>query len=502
MDILLVVLAGVAALAAIIAAVGAWKSKAARDPEALAKLADVERRLGEQFDRLRETFDSGLRDLGERQLRAQMEFQDKLTASIAQLGDRMNGFGDKQTDSFKAFQESVRASLDQMREKSDASNAAARKELADALAGLRKSSDDSREAQTATLKQLEQATVKKLDELRDKNLESFSQLQEGVRAGLDRMRAQNEEKLEKIRLTVDEKLQTTLETRLGESFKLVSERLEQVHKGLGEMQTLASGVGDLKRVLTNVRSRGTFGEVQLAALLEQIMTPTQYAKNVATVPNSNERVEFAIILPGKSDEDGAVFLPIDAKFPQEDYLRLQEAYEAGDVAALEAARRGLEIRLLGEARKIHEKYVSPPHTTDFALLFLPTEGLYAEALRLPGVVERIQRECQVIITGPTTLYAVLSSLQMGFRTLAIEKRSSEVWKVLGAIKTEFGKFGESLDAVKKKLQEASNKIEFSARRSRAVERKLRDVQQLPVEETGKLLGEEVEAEVDEEPVEE
>jgi DNA recombination protein RmuC len=564
METLLVVLAAIAALGAVAAAVGAWKPRRAGDADSTTRLADLERRLVESVDRLRETFDKGLRDLGQDQLRAQMEFQEKLHAAIGQLGDRLSAFGEKQTASFKEFQDGVRVSLDQMREKNDEAAAVARKELAEALAGLRKAGEETREAQratlkeleqattrkldelreqnvasftrlqdgmrasldqmrekneeaaaaarkelgealaglrkaheegresqVATLKQLEQATTRKLDELREKNLESFNRLQEGTRGSLDQMRAQNEEKLERIRLTVEEKLQTTLEARLGESFKMVSERLEQVHKGLGEMQTLASGVGDLKRVLTNVRSRGTFGEVQLAALLEQVLTPAQYARNVATVPGSNNRVEFAILLPGRGEEDGPVHLPIDAKFPQEDYLRLQEAYEAGDVVALEAARRGLETRLVNEARTIHDKYVSPPNTTDFALLFLPTEGLYAEALRLPGVVERIQRESQVVIAGPTTLYAVLNSLQMGFRTLAIERRSSEVWKVLGAIKTEFGKFGESLRAVQKKLQEASNKLDASAQRSRAVERKLRQVEALPEDESGLLFDEPV-----------
>jgi DNA recombination protein RmuC len=304
------------------------------------------------------------------------------------------------------------------------------------------------------------------------------------------MRQDNESKLEKIRVTVDEKLQTTLENRLGESFKLVSERLELVHKGLGEMQSLASGVGDLKRVLTNVRSRGTFGEVQLAALLEQVLTPAQYECNCATVPGSSERVEFAIRLPGREDEEGVVRLPIDAKFPQEDYLRLLDAYDAGDAAALETARKALRVRLLNEAATIRAKYVSPPHTTDFALLFVPTEGLYAEVLRMGGVAETMQTEQHVILVGPTTLYAVLSSLQMGFRTLAIEKRSSEVWKILAAVKTEFGKFGESLSVVSKKLQEASNKIEDSAKRSRAVERTLRNVEALPEPEAVGLLGDE------------
>jgi len=318
-------------------------------------------------------------------------------------------------------------------------------------------------------------------------LDATQRLVSQIRESLEAMRSDNEAKLERIRATVDEKLQTTLENRLGESFKLVSERLELVHKGLGEMQSLASGVGDLKRVLTNVRSRGIFGEVQLAALLEQVLTPAQYDCNCVTIPGSSERVEFAVRLPGRDDDNEVVRLPIDAKFPQEDYLRLQDAYEAGDQVALEAARKGLRVRLLSEAATIRAKYVSPPHTTDFALLFVPTEGLYAEILRMGGVAEAMQSDHHIILTGPTTLYAVLSSLQMGFRTLAIEKRSSEVWKILAAVKTEFSRFGESLSVVSKKLQEASNKIEDSAKRSRAVERTLRDVEALPETEAVMLI---------------
>jgi DNA recombination protein RmuC len=317
--------------------------------------------------------------------------------------------------------------------------------------------------------------------------DAFRRLQEQVAGDLERLRRDNEAKLEGIRATVEEKLQTTLETRLGQSFRLVSERLEQVHKGLGEMQSLASGVGDLKRVLTNVRSRGLFGEVQLGAMLEDVLTSSQYERNVATVPGSRERVEFAVRLPGRDGDGSAVYLPVDAKFPQEDYLRLQDAYEAGDAAAVDGARKALGTRFVAEAATIRSKYLAPPHTTDFALLFVPTEGLYAEALRIPGLVENLQRESHVVLVGPATLYAVLNSLQMGFHTLAIEKRSSEVWQLLGAVKAEFGRFGQSLAEAKKKLNEASNKIEFSERRSRAVERCLREVEELPEVAPGALL---------------
>ncbi len=322
------------------------------------------------------------------------------------------------------------------------------------------------------------------------------QLRLTVESRLGAIQTENAAKLEEMRKTVDEKLHATLEQRLGESFKLVSERLEQVHRGLGEMQTLAAGVGDLKKVLTNVKTRGTWGEVQLANLLEQVLTAEQYAENVATRPKSADRVEFAIRLPGR--EDGApVWLPIDAKFPVEDYQKLVEAQERADVIAVEAAAKALETRLKDEARTIREKYIEPPHTTDFAILYLPTEGLYAEALRRPGLVEALQRDQRVSIAGPTTLAAMLNSLQMGFRTLAIEKRSSEVWAVLGAIKTEFGKFGEALAHTRKKLQEASNSIDKAEVRTRAVTRKLKDVEALPVPEAVALLGDDLPDEDDE-----
>jgi len=330
-----------------------------------------------------------------------------------------------------------------------------------------------------------------LSRLTNSNEQRFESLRLAIEARLAAMQGDNALKLEEMRRTVDEKLHATLEQRLGESFKLVSDRLEQVHRGLGEMQTLASGVGDLKRVLTNVKTRGTWGEVQLSALLEQLLTREQYAKNVATRPNSLERVEFAIRLPGLAmgeDEQRPVWLPIDAKFPLEDYQRLVEAEERCDPAALELAIRALEARLREEARKIREKYVEPPYTTDFAILYLPTEGLYAEALRRPGLVDALQRDLRICIAGPTTLAALLNSLQMGFRTLAIERRSSEVWAVLGAIKTEFGKFGEALEVTRKKLEQASRSIESAGVRTRQIERKLKGVEALPVVEAQLRLG--------------
>ena len=317
--------------------------------------------------------------------------------------------------------------------------------------------------------------------------ERFERLKLSVESRLTAIQLDNSAKLEEMRRTVDEKLHATLEQRLGQSFQMVSERLEQVHRGLGEMQTLAAGVGDLKRVLTNVKTRGTWGEVQLSALLEQLLTADQFSANVATRPDANERVDFAIRLPGKGD-GAVVWLPIDAKFPIEDYQRLLDAQDRCDPAAVEEAAKAIEMRLKNEARSIRDKYVSPPHTTDFALLYLPIEGLYAEALRRPGLAETLQRDFRVSLAGPTTLAALLNSLHMGFRTLAIEQRSAEVWAVLGAVKTEFGKFGEALAHTKKKLDEASNSISKAETRTRQLSRRLKEVEALPVGESENLIG--------------
>ncbi len=305
---------------------------------------------------------------------------------------------------------------------------------------------------------------------------------EGVRGIVDlrlkELQQDNAKQIDKMRATVDEKLQGTLEKRLGESFKLVSERLEQVHKGLGAMQQLASDVGGLQKVLANVKTRGGWGEVQLGNLLEQVLTADQFARNVKTRDDSGENVDFAIKLPG--DENGApVWLPIDAKFPTEDYQRLVAAQDKGDVDLIETTMKSLETQLKKSAKDICQKYINPPRTTDFALMFLPTEGLYAEAIRRIGLVEQVQRDCRVIFAGPTTLAALLNSLQMGFRTLAIQKRSSEVWNLLAAVKTEFGKFGEALTAVKDKLDQAARHVDNVAVRSRAITKKLRDVEELP-----------------------
>ncbi|MCU7495920.1 MAG: DNA recombination protein RmuC [Ignavibacteria bacterium] len=337
---------------------------------------------------------------------------------------------------------------------------------------------------------LSKTVDEKIALLRSSNEKKFEELKDKLQDKLAELQQSNSLKLEEMRLTVDEKLQSTLEKRLGESFRLVSERLEMVQRGLGEMQVLANGVGDLKRVLSNIKTRGTWGEVQLGSLIEQILSPEQYEKNVATRKNSSCIVEYAVKMPGRGNgTEEVLWLPIDAKFPLEDYQRLCEAQDSADAALLEESAKALENRIKSEARDIKEKYLDPPNTTDFAILFLPVEGLYAEVLRRPGLCEKIQQDYRVILAGPTTLTAILNSLQMGFRTLAIEKRSSEVWTLLGMVKTEFSNFGSILDKTRKKLQEASNTIENASVASRRIERKLKDVQALPAKESLELLVE-------------
>ncbi len=367
--------------------------------------------------------------------------------------------------------------------------------LRHATAGLAAQSQAARESQDAALRRFGDVLGEQVRQLTESNERRLTEVRATVETRLAALAADNEKKLEQMRQTVDEKLHATLEQRLGESFRQVAERLEQVHRGLGEMQNLAQGVGDLKRVLSNVKTRGVLGEMQLAALLEQVFTPEQYAANVPTVPGSRERVEFAIRLPGKGDDGAPVWLPLDAKFPREDYERLLDAQERADREGAEAAAKALELRVREEARTISAKYLAPPHTTDFAVLFVPTEGLYAELLRRPGLLESLQREHRVTLAGPTTLLAMLNSLQMGFRTLALEKRSSEVWKVLGAVKTEFLKFGDALAKTRRKIEEAGNVIEAAERRTRVMGRALKTVEALPEAESLALLpaasGEEV-----------
>lgn len=329
---------------------------------------------------------------------------------------------------------------------------------------------------------------KRIADLSETNADGLNKLKETVDKQLLSLQDRNEKKLEEMRKTVDEKLQSTLEKRLGESFKIVSDNLEAVQRGLGEMKNLATGVGDLKKVLTNVKDRGTWGEFRLEAILEQILSPEQYEKNVKPNPATGQVVEFAIKLPGRDDEKSYVWLPIDSKFPREDFLRLIDASDLADQDGIKNSRAALFRTIKQYAKDISSKYVSPPHTTDFAIMFLPTEGLYAEILRDPALVEDLQRNFRIVVSGPTTLAAILNSLQMGFRTLAIEKRSSEVWRILAAVKTEFGKFGDVLSKVKKQIQSAANTIEESEVRTRQMERKLKTVEQLPEKESKDLLG--------------
>ena len=344
-------------------------------------------------------------------------------------------------------------------------------------------------AQQLTLlqKTLSDTLTTQLQSVSESNARRMGEVRETLEKQLAQLQQTNSAKLDEMRKTVDEKLQTTLETRLGESFKQVADRLEQVHKGLGEMQTLAQGVGDLKHLLTNVKTRGIFGEAQLSALLEQVFTVDQYAAQVVTRRGGKNPVDFAIKLPGRSDSGEPLWLPIDAKFPNEDYERLLDAQQRADVLGAEIAGKALEVRIRNEAKSIAEKYIDPPYTTDFAILFLPTEGLYAEVLRRPGLMEFLQRDHRVTLAGPTTLLAMLNSLQMGFRTLALEKRSSEVWQVLGAVKTEFGKFGDVLAKVKSQTETVLNTLSSAEQRSRVMGKALRNVEALPEVDSARLL---------------
>jgi DNA recombination protein RmuC len=410
-----------------------------------------------------------MQDVAAIQKRQLDQFSEQLAAFARTNGERLDGMRTESAISGKQLREEVVKTLNSISEtmtKTMKELAAAEKSQLEAFSGqmasLTKTSGEKLEAVRAT-----------------------------VEAKLQALQEDNAKRLEQMRQTVDEKLQGTLEKRLGESFKQVSERLELVHKGLGEMQTLATGVGDLKKVLTNVKTRGTWGEVQLGTLLEQVLHPDQFAANVAT-RDGGERVEFAIRLPGQGlNTEEVVWLPIDAKFPIEDYLRLLDAQELGDQAGVEAAGRQLENRVKACAGDICRKYLNPPKTTDFAILFLPIEGLFAEVIRRTALTETIQRECRVVIAGPTTLWSILNSLQMGFRTLAIQKRSSEVWNLLAAVKTEWSRYGDVLEAVGKKLHQASETIERAKVRSRAVGRKLKDVQELPAGEATTLLSFEI-----------
>ncbi|MBV2208404.1 MAG: DNA recombination protein RmuC [Thermomonas sp.] len=403
--------------------------------------------------------------LREEQRGGREELRGQLDSFALQQGQRIDSFGTQ----LQAVATRTDSRLDELRE---------------AL------SEDARKARLEQAEQQQRQTDAlgaQLRELTQRNEARIGEMRNTLEQQLKALQDDNAQKLEQMRATVDEKLHATLETRLTESFGNVTQMLAQVHQGLGDMNKLATDVGGLQRLLTNVKSRGIFGEVQLAGLLEQVFAPDQYASNVATLPGSNERVEYAVRFPGSSD-DGVVWLPIDAKFPREDYERLLDAQERADADEARAAGDALERRVRDEAKRIRSKYVAPPHTTEFAVLFLPTEGLYAEVLRRPGLFEALQREQRITVAGPTTLLALLTSLQVGFRTVAIEKRSAEVWRILEKAKTEFGKFGDVLDKVKDKLDQASKQIEQTGVRTRAIERSLRDVETLPGNESAERLS--------------
>ncbi len=367
-----------------------------------------------------------------------------------------------------------------------------RGEAADSSKQLREEISNNVARMSTSQKEQLDSFSRQLEALTKMNDQRLANIRQTLEDQLKYLQEENSKKLEKMRETVDEKLQSTLEKRLGESFKIVSDRLEAVHKGLGEMQSLAMSVGDLKKVLVNVKTRGTLGEIRLENILQEILTSEQYSKNVATKEGSRENVEFAVRMPGR-DGSGEVVLPIDSKFPKDDYERLLDAREKGDVPAAKAALDALTDRVKKQAKDIRDKYLNPPATTDFGIMFLPTEGLYAEVITRPGLFETLQREYRVMVTGPTTLAAILNSLQMGFRTLAIEKRTSEVWSLLGAVKNEFGNFGAVLAKTHKQLQTAANSIEEAERKTRTIERKLKNVQELPSSAHG-LLAAEVPAE--------
>ncbi len=482
MESMLIWVAALGALvAAIVGGIALW-IVAARGSQADALLE----KTAERFNRIDAANERSERELRNDIKDSAQSNRQEIAHNVAQfgqtLGAQMTNIATVQNSQIDGFAQQLgkltdanEVRLNALQKSVDERLAALQKTIDEHLAGFAQDARNGREESANTLKRFGDGLNQQLTDVRAT-----------LEARLKDIETQNAVKLDEMRKTVDEKLHATLEHRLGESFKLVSDRLEAVHKGLGEMQTLALGVGDLKRVLTNVKTRGTWGEVQLGALLEQLLTPDQYATNIATRPGSKEVVEFAIRLPGRQGDE-QVWLPIDSKFPIEDYERIVAAQDLADAAGMEEASKALEARIKLEAKTIRDKYIEPPHTTDFGILFLPTEGLYAEVLRRPGLSDWLQRECRVTIAGPTTLTALLNSLQMGFRTLAIEKRSSEVWLVLGAVKTEFGKFGEVLAAAKRQLETVAKSIESAESRTKQMGKKLRSVEALPEPEAVKLL---------------
>lgn len=469
----------------------------------------IERTVRDEIARNREETGNSLRQTREELSNALKDFNDSIVKSMGEMAkiqkeeltvfsghlETLTKTNEQKLDTMRetierrlaGIQEDNGKKIDQMRNEFTVTSQASREEIGKSL----KSFNDSMLKGMTGMSEIQRNQMESFSgqivKLSETNQQKLDGLKTAVEQKLAAIQEDNAKQLDKMRMTVDEKLQSTLEKRLGESFKQVGERLEQVYKGLGEMQLLATGVGDLKKVLTNVKSRGTWGEVQLGALLEQVLAPDQYAKNVAT-KDGGERVEFAVKLPGPgNDKDEVLWLPIDAKYPMEDYQRLVEAQEKADADLADAAGKQLENKIKQDAANIRNKYLNPPRTTDFAILFLPTEGLFAEVLRRPGLADYLQREHRVLIAGPTTLWSILNSLQMGFKTLAIQKRSSEVWNLLAVIKTEWTKYGDVLAKVQKKLNEASNTIDDAQKRTRVIDRKLKAVQELPVNDAQTVL---------------
>ena len=482
------------AAAAALAGLAALRPRVARDPALADTIDDLRRDLVTLRSALADDLKRGRDEAGThgRKLREEVQgivgrLGESLSAAFGRLGATQAEKVEGVAANVRTLGEANDRRLAEMRRDGKEGGQALRAEVERQLKALGELLGGTLDKGGAVQKERLEAVGDTIRRLVQSNAEANESLRKTVEGRLETLRQDNATKLEEMRRTVDEKLQGTLEERLGAKFQTVSEHLERVHRSVGEMQALATGVGDLKRVLTNVKSRGTWAEVSLGGLLDQVLTAEQFARNVETVKGSNERVEFAVRLPGHAEGE-TVWLPIDAKFPVEDYERLLEASDRADPIAVEAALRGLETRIKGEGAKICRKYISPPATTDFGILYVPTEGLYAEVLRRPGLVDHLQAQCRIMVAGPTNLHAFLTSLRMGFRTLAIEKRSSEVWQTLGAVKTEFAKYGEVMDAVKKKLHEASNQIDKVAVRSRAIDRKLRGVESLPEEGASAVLA--------------
>ncbi|MDR1400669.1 MAG: DNA recombination protein RmuC [Treponema sp.] len=444
----------------------AGKRKQGVETQVLDRLVGYEQRLNRNEVSLRDEFGRNRDEISKSARNSREELTTVFAQFSTMLDGKLRGITDSVADSARVNREELTASLKSFEERF---------------------SDNVRQFNDVQKERFVDLSAKQ-DALTQNTRESFDRIRDSVEQRLLDIQTDNSVKLEKMRETVDEKLHQTLETRLGESFKLVSDRLELVQKGLGEMQTLASGVGDLKKVLTNVKTKGVLGEFQLESILEQLLTVDQYAKNVKTKAGSNDVVEFAVKIPSKADSSRILWLPIDAKFPSEDYERLNTAYDAGNADDIERYKKELVRKIKTFAKDIKTKYVDPPNTTDFALMFLPFEGLYAEVLRIPGLFQSVQEEFKVTITGPTTVSAFLSSLQMGFRSLAVEKRTSEIWDLLGAVRTEFGKFGAVLQKTKEKIDAVGKEIENVGVRTRAMDRKLRNVQTLPDADAQKLLG--------------